>query len=444
MYNKKLSSENTKGYIELNKVKEAISKTKKKLVSGIALMMALAMLGTTATWTDVKAEEPTTEQLTTEEPTTEEPTTEQPTTEKPTTEPPTTESPTTKPNTPEVVKPWGKNNKGQFVNGVGQVIVGATMKGVDVSHHQGVIDWKKVSESDVDFAIIRCGYGNDQKYQDDRFWERNVTECEKYNIPYGVYIYSYATTTKMAESEAKHVLRLIKGHKLNFPIYFDMEAACQASLSSSKRKSIADTFINAIKAQGYECGIYANLNWWNNYLPDSLVQTTTWKWVAQYNPNACTYKGSYQMWQSSSTARVSGINGDVDINFWFAPVRTRSYNIQKITKPIETTTPKPTTKPVTAPKRVTIKSVKAGKKKVTLKWKKVSGAKGYQIQYSTKKNFKKKYTKTKNTTKTSIVIKKLKKKKTYYFRVKAYKKDAKGKKIYSKNWSKVKSKKITK
>lgn len=379
--------------------------------------------------------ETTTEpETTTEAPTTEEPTTENPTTEVPTTEPPTTEPPTT---VPEKVEPWGKNSAGQFVNGKGKVIAGATMKGVDVSHHQGKIDWKKVAASDVDYAIIRCGYGDNEKKQDDKYWEKNVAGCEKYNIPYGVYIYSYATTTKQAKSEAEHVLRLIKGHTLNFPIYFDMEDAVQEKLSKRQRETIANTFLNAIKAEGYECGIYANLNWWNDYLPTSLAEKTEWKWVAQYNDNACTYKGAYRMWQCTSEGTVDGIEGDADINFWFGEVRTRAYNIRTIPK-VETP------KPVTAPKRVTIKSAKAGKKKATVKWKKVSGAKGYQIQYSTKKSFKKKYTKTKTTRKTKIVIKKLKKKKTYYFRVKAYKTDAAKKKVYSKKWSKIKKVKIKK
>ena len=142
-----------------------------------------------------------------------------------------------------------------------------------------------------------------------------------------------------------------------------------------------------------------------------------------------------QMWQSTSDGSVDGIRGRVDVNFWFGAVRTRLYNIQKV-KTVNTP------KPVTAPKKVTVKSVKAGKKKAVVKLKKVSGAKGYQIQYSTKKNFKTAYTRSKNTKKTSVTIKKLTSKKTYYFRVKAYKTNAANKKVYSKKWSKVKKVKI--
>lgn len=371
------------------------------------------------------------EEVTTEiEKTTGDTTVETPTTQEETTTQPVTEQPTTN------LQPWGKNQYGQFVNGNKEVIKGATMKGIDVSHHQGKINWKEVSESDVDYAIIRCGYGDDIKNQDDNYWEENVAGCEKYNIPYGVYIYSYATTVKQAKSEAEHVLRLIKGHTLNFPIYLDMEDAVQAKLSNTMRKEIADTFLNAIHNEGYECGVYANLNWWNNYIPVGVSNNLLWyKWVAQYNYNACTYGGTYQMWQCTSEGTVPGIDGDVDINFWFGAVRTRSYNIKRYGT---VSSAKP--KPVTAPKRVTIKSLKKGKKKATLKWKKVSGAKGYRIQYSTSKKFKK--AKVKTSKKTSIVIKKLKSKKKYYFRVKAYKVNSSKKKIYSKKWSKVKYTKI--
>lgn len=425
---------NTKGAVDIyaeTGVEESIMKIVEEEATTSEVEVTSEMVETTVAL-ETSGEETTTEpETTTEEPTTEEPTTEESTTQAPTTEQPTTQVPTT-----TKVEPWGKNQYGQFVNGKKKVIQGATMKGIDVSHHQGKINWKKVAESDVDYAIIRCGYGDNIKSQDDKYWEENVAGCEKYNIPYGVYIYSYATTVKQAKSEAEHVLRLIKGHTLNFPIYFDMEDAVQAKLTNAKRRDIANAFLNEIHNAGYECGVYANLNWWNNYIPATISNNVLWyKWVAQYNNSACTYDGTYQMWQCTSEGTVPGVEGDVDINFWFGEVRDRSYNIKRYGT---VTAPKPTT--VTAPKRVTIKSLKKGKKKATLKWKKVTGAKGYRIQYSTSKKFKK--AKAKNTTKTKIVIKKLKSKKTYYFRVKAYKLNSSKKKVYSKKWSKVKSTKI--
>ena len=87
-------------------------------------------------------------------------------------------------------------------------------KGIDVSKHQGKINWAKVKAAGIDFAIIRCGYGSDQKDQDDAYWQYNVSECERLGIPYGVYLYSYANTTAKARSEAQHTLRLLKGHSI--------------------------------------------------------------------------------------------------------------------------------------------------------------------------------------------------------------------------------------
>ena len=88
----------------------------------------------------------------------------------------------------------------------GTPIPGATKKGIDVSVHNGKIDWQKVKNDGIDFAIIRCGYGQNMTSQDDAYWEYNVSECERLGIPYGVYLYSYANTLAKAKSEAQHVL----------------------------------------------------------------------------------------------------------------------------------------------------------------------------------------------------------------------------------------------
>ena len=342
------------------------------------------------------------------------------------------------------VEPWSKNEAGQFVNGNGDILNGATMKGIDVSHHNGSIDWQKVAATDVDYAIIRCGYGNDMISQDDTYWKQNTEGCEKNNIPYGVYIYSYATTVEMAKSEANHVLRLIEGHTLNFPIYFDVEDEIQKSLTPSQLTQIINTFTSIIISQGYECGIYANLDWFVNRIEETVTANNNFfKWIAQYNNIGTTYTGVYQMWQCTDKGKVDGIYGDVDLNFWYGTVRDRSYNARNYSIKNEPVTEKPTTAPkkVTPPVKASISKLTKGKKSVKISIKKVKGAKGYQIQYSRKKSFKKKYTKTRITTKTKLIIKKLKSKKTYYFRVKAYKSDGK-KKVFSKKWSRIKKVKV--
>lgn len=186
----------------------------------------------------------------------------------------------------------------------------ATLQGIDVSAHQGTINWASVKAAGIDFAILRCGYGMDQTDQDDRYFEYNASECERLGIPYGVYIYSYADSVERAESEADHVLRLINGRKLSFPVYYDME---DSSTIGSNYAAIASTFCEKILLAGYPVGVYANLYWWNTYLTDDCFDN--WhRWVAQYN-DSCGYTGEYDMWQYSNTGSVSGISGNVDMNY---------------------------------------------------------------------------------------------------------------------------------
>ena len=94
-------------------------------------------------------------------------------------------------------------------------------RGIDVSAHQGDINWEKAKAAGVEFAIIRCGFGSDIKEQDDGKFQRNVSECERLEIPYGVYLYSYADSMEKARSEARHTLRMLNGRKPDYPVFYD-------------------------------------------------------------------------------------------------------------------------------------------------------------------------------------------------------------------------------
>ena len=194
----------------------------------------------------------------------------------------------------------------------------AICKVIDVSYHNGTIDWKRVKQSEVEYAIIRCGYGTNDKSQDDKKWEENVKGCTDNNIPYGVYLYSYADTVEKASSEADHAIRLLQGKKFKYPVYYDLEEdAIRKKLSKTEIANIAKTFCNKLSAKGYTVGIYANKDWFTNYLTDSCFNNWT-KWVAQYN-TVCNYQGKYDMWQCSSTGSVPGISGKVDLNYSYSP-----------------------------------------------------------------------------------------------------------------------------
>lgn len=177
---------------------------------------------------------------------------------------------------------------------------------IDVSEHQGKIDWEKVMPH-IDGAILRCGYGGNYEDQDDSMFFRNADECTRLGIPFGVYIYSYAKSNQGAQYEADHVLRLIKDYKLSYPVYLDLEES-GTEYGAIERANI---FGDIIEDAGYWCGVYANLNWWENYLV-GLDRFT--KWVAQYNIE-CEYTGSYlDIWQYTSKGNVPGISGNVDMN----------------------------------------------------------------------------------------------------------------------------------
>ena len=228
------------------------------------------------------------------------------------------ESPVPNTRSARAITPW-TNINGKFYNSRGEVIEGVVAKGIDVSQWNGDINWATVKNTDVDYAIIRCGYGMNQTNQDDPKWKRNADACTQYNIPFGTYLYSYADTVEKAKSEAQHVLRLVKGYNLTYPIYYDLEEiSVRNSVSKSQIAQIAKAFCDTIEAAGYRVSIYANTDWFTNYLTDPMFNNWN-KWVAQYNYR-CTYAGSYTMWQCTSSGSVNGISGAVDLNMDFGTV----------------------------------------------------------------------------------------------------------------------------
>lgn len=191
-------------------------------------------------------------------------------------------------------------------------------KVIDVSEWNGWIDWDEVSKH-IDGAIIRCGYGNDEEDQDDDYWERNVSECERLGIPFGVYLYSYAENTDMALPEARHAIRLCSGHNLSYPLYFDTEQAGTEWVS----KDCAVAFCESVKAAGYVPGVYTFRSWFTSYMPGFDDYTI---WIADFGPNTGypndpPYIGvGYDAWQYTSVGSVQGIDGNVDMSeFYIVP-----------------------------------------------------------------------------------------------------------------------------
>ena len=195
--------------------------------------------------------------------------------------------------------------------------------GIDVSKHQGKIDWVKVKPQ-IDFAIIRCGFGSDYKSQDDKCFTYNIEQCEKLGIPYGVYLYSYATNETKLISEIQHVLRLIKGlHP--FCVYYDMEDKETTHLGKKKLTEYAIRFCTAMKSNGFKSGIYANQYWFNTYLDGlAISKDNNSIWCAKYSDTAPTIKPVIDIWQFTSKGKIDGIKGNVDLNYMFIDIIKKS------------------------------------------------------------------------------------------------------------------------
>lgn len=186
-----------------------------------------------------------------------------------------------------------------------------TLKIVDVSEHNGRINWEQ-ARSHIDGAIIRCGYGMDQADQDDKYWRYNADECTRLGIPFGTYLYSYADTDTKSRSEAAHVLRLIKGYKLSYPVYLDLEEEKDGTRRHAVRG--AKIFADIVEAAEYTVGIYANENWYKTIIGSALDKYT--KWVAKYS-NKAPNVPDVDIWQYTSSGSVPGLTGNggrVDVN----------------------------------------------------------------------------------------------------------------------------------
>ncbi len=200
--------------------------------------------------------------------------------------------------------------------------------GIDVSQYQGVIDWETAKQY-IDFAIIRCGYGQDIPGQDDKMFKRNADECTRLGIPFGVYLYSYAQNEMEALSEARHVLRLIQNYKMEYPIYLDLEDPRVGRLSNDQIERNSRVFAEELERHGYFPGFYASYYWWRTKLTGTLFKRYT-KWVARYADELGPDAALFDMWQYSDKGFVGGIDGPVDLDYAFrdfpTEIRAGGYN----------------------------------------------------------------------------------------------------------------------
>ena len=190
-------------------------------------------------------------------------------------------------------------------------------KGIDLSCWQTNVDYKKLKEEGIEFAIIRCGYGKDAvdekgKPQKDSMFETHYKGCKEAGIKVGAYHYSYCSKVENAILEAQNCLSFIKGKEFDLPIYYDLENSRTKVLGIDQITQIALIFCRELRNNGYRTGVYANLDWFKNYIrPEALELEGFSIWLAQWN-NEITANFNPDIWQFTNDLKVANIKCDGD------------------------------------------------------------------------------------------------------------------------------------
>ena len=226
-------------------------------------------------------------------------------------------------------------------------------KGIDVSRWQGDIDWTKVREAGIEFAIIKAGGSDDGFYTDSKF-EKNYKGAKEAGISVGAYyiVGSKCVSRIDGVSDANRFINIIKGKQFDYPVYIDLELTSPADKCGATDACIG--FCQTMEKAGYYCGIYASdISGFVDRLDMSRL-TQFDKWVARYGGKPTAVK-RYGIWQKSSTGSVSGISGNVDLNEAYEdyPSIVKAAGLNGYKKP-EAAQPAQPVKPEKAKKKVTI------------------------------------------------------------------------------------------
>lgn len=214
------------------------------------------------------------------------------------------------------------------------------VKGIDVSHWQGSVDFTKVKAAGYSFVILNAGYGKFDNQKDERF-EENYKKAKAAGLGVGAYWYSYALGAQDATTEAECFLRAIKGKQFDYPVAFDIEDRTQSSLSSATIGQICTAFCDKVASAGYYVSLYSYTSFLENKVP-TAVRSKYDIWVANFDVQKPSYSGAYGMWQYTSTARVPGVTGNCDCNYAYKdyPAIIKAKGLNGYPKPA----PKPASK----------------------------------------------------------------------------------------------------
>ncbi len=201
--------------------------------------------------------------------------------------------------------------------------------GVDISEHNGSVDWQVVKDN-IDFAFIRVGYRGYESGEilADECYEENLSGCQKAGIPYGVYFYSQATTEAEAEEEAEFLIKAVKNYRPTLPLVIDFEYASNrwgmhtgrlynAKMNSNEKAAVINAFCKKVEKAGYASGLYASASVLANEINTNKLGKNTLIWLAEYNSEV-TYDVEYTVWQYTEKGTLEGVSSEfVDLNYWF-------------------------------------------------------------------------------------------------------------------------------
>lgn len=211
---------------------------------------------------------------------------------------------------------------------------GDTAWGIDVSSHNGKIDWEKAGKM-AEFAFIRVGYRgySEGEINADVKAKYNLKHANKNGVPVGVYFYSQAVSKAEAKEEAEFAIKAIKGYNVTLPVVIDYEYPMingehtgrlfNAGNTVKERTAVINAFCNEIRSAGYTPAIYASSWIYNSRLDMKSIPDDVFIWVADYNESV-TYGGYYDIWQYSETGSCDGVSSKyVDTNYFYVKNRVK-------------------------------------------------------------------------------------------------------------------------
>lgn len=220
------------------------------------------------------------------------------------------------------------------------------MKGIDVSKHNGAIDWNKVKASGIQFAILRAGLGKYLNQKDENF-DANYSGAKAAGIPVGAYWYSYAVTPDEAREEARVCIEVLKGKQFEFPIWFDQEEKASLDTGKANCSAMVRAFCDEMEKAGYFAGLYTSRSFLQTHIEDD-IKTRYALWIAEWG-DKLNYTGDVGIWQTG-TCSVNGITGDVDHDICYSdyPARIKAKGLNGYGKQPDKPPEAPSTDSITA------------------------------------------------------------------------------------------------